>query len=166
MDSEKGNRVFARGAQCAPPPWFLEPKKSLVWIELNADFEKKSIKKHYCALFEHYFHFCKQEWLEKGWFSGENLKLAERLQLLPVKSHFRLKFCAQPLEGPLNHCCWWKFVVGSNTFTQRNGKSKEQERNPLVLSTETPGRCQVGDSYQAMSTTARNNWKSANKCNT
>ena len=34
MDSEKGNRVFARGAQCAPPPWFLEPKKSLVWIGL------------------------------------------------------------------------------------------------------------------------------------
>ena len=33
MDSEKGNRVFARGAQCAPP-WFLEPKKSLVWIGL------------------------------------------------------------------------------------------------------------------------------------
>ena len=37
MDSEKGNRVFARGAQCAPPPppWFLEPKKSLVWIGLK-----------------------------------------------------------------------------------------------------------------------------------
>ena len=35
MDSEKGNRVFARGAQCAPP-WFLEPKKSLVWIGLKA----------------------------------------------------------------------------------------------------------------------------------
>ena len=34
MDSEKGNRVFAGGAQCAPPPWFLEPKKSLVWIGL------------------------------------------------------------------------------------------------------------------------------------
>ena len=34
MDSEKGNRVFARGAQCAPP-WFLEPKKSLVWIGLR-----------------------------------------------------------------------------------------------------------------------------------
>ena len=34
MDSEKGNRVFARGAQCAPP-WFLEPKKSLVWIGLS-----------------------------------------------------------------------------------------------------------------------------------
>ena len=36
MDSEKGNRVFARGAQCAPP-WFLEPKKSLVWIGLTQD---------------------------------------------------------------------------------------------------------------------------------
>ena len=35
MDSEKGNRVFARGAQCAPPPpWFLEPQKNLVWIGL------------------------------------------------------------------------------------------------------------------------------------
>ena len=34
MDSEKGNRVFVRGAQCAPP-WFLEPKKSLVWIGLR-----------------------------------------------------------------------------------------------------------------------------------
>ena len=37
MDSEKGNRVFARGAQCAPP-WFLEPKKSLVWIGLIKGF--------------------------------------------------------------------------------------------------------------------------------
>ena len=35
MDSEKGNRVFARGHN-VPPPWFLEPKKSLVLIGLNA----------------------------------------------------------------------------------------------------------------------------------
>ena len=34
MDSEKGNRVFARGAQCATP-WFLEPPKSQVWIGLR-----------------------------------------------------------------------------------------------------------------------------------
>ena len=36
MDSEKGNRVFARGHNVPPPPlpWFLEPKKSLVWIGL------------------------------------------------------------------------------------------------------------------------------------
>ena len=33
MDSEKGNRVLL-GAHCAPP-WFLEPKKSLVWIGLS-----------------------------------------------------------------------------------------------------------------------------------
>ena len=35
--SEKGNRVFARGAQCAPP-WFLEPKKSLVWMSWHGAF--------------------------------------------------------------------------------------------------------------------------------
>ena len=37
MDSEKGNRVFARGGggTMCPPPWFLEPKKSLVWIGLT-----------------------------------------------------------------------------------------------------------------------------------
>ena len=34
MDSEKGNRVFARGHN-VPPPWFLEPKKSLVWLGLT-----------------------------------------------------------------------------------------------------------------------------------
>ena len=36
MDSEKGNRVFARGHN-VPPPWFLEPQKSLVWIGLRQD---------------------------------------------------------------------------------------------------------------------------------
>ena len=36
MDSEKGNRVFARGHN-VPPPWFLEPKKSQVWIGLRQD---------------------------------------------------------------------------------------------------------------------------------
>ena len=36
MDSEKGNRVFARGHNVPPPPpWFLEPQKSLVWIGLK-----------------------------------------------------------------------------------------------------------------------------------
>ena len=34
MDSEKGNRVFAWGGTMCPP-WFLEPKKSLVWIGLS-----------------------------------------------------------------------------------------------------------------------------------
>ena len=43
MDSEKGNRVFARGAQCAPPPpWFLEPKKSLVWIGLRHHYRARN----------------------------------------------------------------------------------------------------------------------------
>ena len=57
------------------------------------------------------------------------------------------------------------FVVKNSrggTIVSVSGRS---ERNPLVLSTETPGRCQVGDSDQAMSTTAHNG-KSANKCNT
>ena len=30
MDSEKGNRVLL-GGHNVPPPWFLEPTKSLVW---------------------------------------------------------------------------------------------------------------------------------------
>ena len=39
MDSEKGNMVFALGAQCAPPPppsWFFEHKKSLVGARVKA----------------------------------------------------------------------------------------------------------------------------------
>ena len=51
MDSEKGNRVFARGAQCAPPPpWFLEPKKSLVWMGLNQSTNGEFFK--YDPIFE------------------------------------------------------------------------------------------------------------------
>ena len=34
MDSEKGNRVFARGHN-VPPLGFWSPKKSLVWIGLR-----------------------------------------------------------------------------------------------------------------------------------
>ena len=43
-------------------------------LALNADFEKKELKKHYLVLFEHYLHFCKQERLKA--LTNEKLKLA------------------------------------------------------------------------------------------
>ena len=50
MDSEKGNRVFARGTMC--PPWFLEPKKSLVWIGLNCQKVSSSVTQVVLEMFE------------------------------------------------------------------------------------------------------------------
>ena len=44
MDSEKGNRVFARGHN-VPPPWFLEPPKKPGLDRVNAFFWHHNYKK-------------------------------------------------------------------------------------------------------------------------
>ena len=68
-------------------------------LALNADFEKKSIKKALFALFQ-------TETTEKL------MKLAGRIQLLAVKSHFQLKFCAYShCLVVVDHCYGWKLKL-------------------------------------------------------
>ena len=57
-------------------------------LALNADFEKKKSIIEYSSSIIWTFAS------RNSWKAGENLKLAERLQFLAVKSHFQLKFCA------------------------------------------------------------------------
>ena len=70
---------------------------------------KKSITKALLSTFRALFGLLQAgtaERLVKTW------KSAEQLQLLAVKSHFQLKFCALPLfgNGRRDHCCWWKLT--------------------------------------------------------
>ena len=55
-----------------------------------ADFEIKALK----SIIEYFLSIICTFANRNGWKTDENLNLAERLQLLAVKSQFQLKFCS------------------------------------------------------------------------